>query len=433
MGMAVQQSMQRFIAALPGPQGLWASVAVGVTTYVAWYLFLRPRGDGAGAGGGRGGGDPRRLRRLANPPGDSCTEEEWGQHFQTSLHTALMQLRDMRKPGLIMIILEGDGRDAATLRLRQWVWPDQVTRDFLQRHTAAEGPAHVVPVRLMSGSDEAKLVLEVFKRQRSDLPLMLVLWGKPQARLMMLQGAAPRMTGTDIVRILQQMLSAQAADSAELGDENLNELRRQQANSLLGAHSNMTARQLIQGGRFNPRDFVAETEDEREMREFGGLSEEERAMIASAEAAAAADRAELQAVQQEEYEQAEAMDRSRAEAEAMEQQRIEKQQEEDEAAEIWKKFEKEHKLESLPPEPADGGLKIVITMPGSGRRVTRRWSKTDTLQHLFDYCSGNAADDEEFVDSFALVSNFPTKRHTDGELTLEEAGLETNMVLRVSE
>ena len=225
---AVQQSVQRFVAALPGPQGLWASLAVGVTTYVAWYLFLRPRGDG------RGGGDPRRLRRLANPPGDSSPEEEWGQHFQTSLHTALMQLRDMRKPGLIMIILEGDGRDAATLRWRQWVWPDQVTRDFLQRHTAAEGLAHVVPVRLMGGSDEGKLILEIFKRQRSDLPLMLFLWGKPQARLMMLQGAAPRMTGTDIVRVLQQMLSAQAADAAELGEENLNELRRQQANSCSG-------------------------------------------------------------------------------------------------------------------------------------------------------------------------------------------------------
>ena len=33
---AVQQSVQRFVAALPGPQGLWASLAVGVTTYVAW-------------------------------------------------------------------------------------------------------------------------------------------------------------------------------------------------------------------------------------------------------------------------------------------------------------------------------------------------------------------------------------------------------------
>ena len=431
MGTAMQQSVQRFLAALPGPQGLWASVAVGLTTAAVWYIFLRPRGPGSE--GVRGGGDPRQLRRLAAPPGDSCPEDEWGQLFQHSLHSALMQLRDMQGKGLIMIILEGDGRDAATLRLRQWVWPDQVMRDFLQRHTAGAGSAQVVPVRLMSGSDEGKLVLEVFKRQRSDLPLMLFLWGKPQARLMLLQGAAPRVTGSDIVRVVQQMLSAQAADAAELGDENLNELRRQQANGLLAAHSNMTARQLIQGGRFNPRDFVAETEEEREMREFGGLTEEERAMIASAEAAAAADRAELQAVQQEEYEQAEAIDRSRAEAEAEEQRRIERQQEEDEAAEIWKKFEKEHKLESLPPEPEDGGLKIVITMPGSGRRLTRRWCKTDTLQHLFDYCIGNAADDEEIVEPFALVSNFPTKRHTDAEVTLEEAGLETNMVLRVSE
>lgn len=431
--MAVQHSVRSFFASLPGPQGLWASVAVGLTTAAVWYVFLRPRGDGRRGDHSSTIGDPRRLRRLATPPGDSCSEDEWGTLFQSSLHTALMQLRDMRKPGLIVIILEGDGRDAATVRLRQWVWPDQMTRDFLQGHTASEGPAHIVPVRLMSDSDEGKLILELFKRQRSEVPLLLFLWGKPQARLMMLKGVAPRMTGPDIVSVLRQMLAAQSADAAELGEENLDELRRQQANGLLGAHSNMTARQLIQGGRFNPRDFVAETEEEREMREFGGLSEEERAMIASAEAAAAADRAELQAVQQEEYEQAEAMDRSRAEAEAEEQRRIEQQREEDEAVEIWKQFEKEHKLESLPPEPESGGLKIVITMPGSGRRLTRRWSKSDTLQHLFDYCSGSAVDGEEFTEAFALVSNFPTKRHTDGELTLEEAGLESNMVLRVSE
>jgi hypothetical protein len=430
--MSLQQSVQRLLASLPGPSGLWTSMAVGLTTAAVWYVFLRPRGGGGGGGGG--GGDPRRLRRLATPPGDSCPEEEWGPLFQSSLHTALMQLRDMHKAGLLMIILEGDARDAATQRLRQWVWPDQAVRDFLRGHTAAEGPGNVVPVRLMSGSDEANLVMELFKRERRELPLLLFLWGKPQARLMLLHGAAPRLTGPDIVRVMRQMLSAQAADVAELGEENLAELRRQQAKGLLGAHSNMTARQLIQGGRFTARDFVAETEDEREMREFGGLSEEERAMIASAEAAAAADRAELQAVQQEEYEQAEAMDRSRAEAEAEEQRRIERQQEEEEAAEIWKQFEKEHKLESLPQEPeGGGGLKIVITMPGSGRRVTRRWSKDDTLQNLFDYSSGNAAPDEEFTEGFALVSNFPTKRHEDGELTLEAAGLESNMVLRVAE
>jgi hypothetical protein len=55
------------------------------------------------------------------------------------------------------------------------------------------------------------------------------------------------------------------------------------------------------------------------------------------------------------------------------------------------------------------------------------------LQHLFDYCVGNAEEDEEInhTGSMALVQNFPTKRHEDCTLTLKEAGLESNMILRV--
>ena len=64
--------------------------------------------------------------------------------------------------------------------------------------------------------------------------------------------------------------------------------------------------------------------------------------------------------------------------------------------------------------------------------VHRRWSKTDTLQHLFDFSAGNAEEDEEIGSGpIALVQNFPTKRHEDGALTLEEAGLESNLILRV--
>ena len=419
---------------------VWTAIAVGLTT-VGLYFWLRSS-RGGGAGGGGNGGDARRLRRLRPPPGDSCPETEWGPLFETSLHAALMQLRDMAKPGFIFIIVEGAERDAATQRLRQWIWPDPAVRAFLQGHTATEGPAHVLPVRLMDGSDDAKLVLEVFKRRRGELPLFLFLWGKPAARLMLLRNVAGRLGGADVVRVLNDMARAQARDAEELGDDTLRELRRQQANGLLGAHSNMTASQLIQTGRFNTRDFVAETEEERETRQYGGLSAEEKAMIASAEAAAAADRAEIQATQQEEYAQAEALDRSRAEYEEAQQLEVRKQeeaaakeQEEAEAAEIWRKFEKEDKLEKLPPEPPEGGLKIVITMPGSGRRIQRRWSADDLLQSLFDYASGSAEEGEEetFAGSFALISNFPTKRHEDGALTLGEAGLETNMVLRVSE
>ena len=184
-GVQTMAGIQRVVAGLPGPQGLWTSLAVAGATAVFWYVFLR-RAPGGGGGGADGtAGDARGRRRMAAPPGDTCTEEEWGPLFQSSLHGALMQLRDMHHAGLLFIIIEGAADDAATQRLRQWVWPDAAVREYLQAHTGADGsPAQVMPVRLADGSDDAKLILEVFKQRRDKLPLFLFLWGKPQARLM---------------------------------------------------------------------------------------------------------------------------------------------------------------------------------------------------------------------------------------------------------
>ena len=77
---------------------------------------------------------------------------------------------------------------------------------------------------------------------------------------------------------------------------------------------------------------------------------------------------------------------------------------------------------ALPPEPPMGPdvSRLVIRLP-DGRRLDRRFEKTDTLQLAIDLVAGADPDGEE-VD---LVSNFPRKvftRDMRGE-TLESLGL----------
>ena len=52
---------------------------------------------------------------------------------------------------------------------------------------------------------------------------------------MLLRNVAGRLGGADVVRVLNDMARAQARDAEELGEDTLRELRRQQANGLLGA------------------------------------------------------------------------------------------------------------------------------------------------------------------------------------------------------
>jgi hypothetical protein len=110
--------------------------------------------------------------------------------------------------------------------------------------------------------------------------------------------------------------------------------------------------------------------------------------------------------------------------------------EEEEAASV-RRFEREGRLERLPEEPAPdavGAWRIVITMAGTGRRLTRRWMpEEDSIQHLFDFAIGSATEEEEVSGQLVLVSTFPTRRFEDGALTLLAAGLESNWVLRVTE
>lgn len=423
---------------------------------VAW-LLLKSRRQGGGGHRQQPRGDTRAgfMRRL-RPPGDDCLEEEWGAVFETSLQAALLRFRDATGPTVLFVALEGPANDVATLRLRQWIWPDAAVREYMRSRSNAseevEGGVRVVPLRLQSGSADAKLLCSIFKRNATrDCPLLLFLWGKPQVRMLLLKSAAPNLQAADAVRVFTDMERKLLADTEELGLDPSSELRRQQAEELLGAYSNMQAKNLIDAGVVNLRDFVAETEEERERREFGGLSPEELAMIASAEEAERLEREDIRKVQEAEYEATVAADtmRQQMQEEAAKQaQRIKEQEEKEaedaEAAAIWKVFEKQDKLEKIPPEPPEPAdprapgapMKLILMMPGSGRRLVRRWAPTETtVGQLFDFVQGSATEEEELDAgaTMALVSNFPTKRYTDGTLTLAEAGLETNMVLRVTE
>jgi hypothetical protein len=111
--------------------------------------------------------------------------------FSTSLQQALLEFRDAAAPTVLFIVVEGAGTDAATQRLRQWVWPDAGVRDYLTGRAPVPytggagqpGRSEIISLRLLPDSADAKLVLGIFKQTAGNCPLAFFLWGKPQVRL----------------------------------------------------------------------------------------------------------------------------------------------------------------------------------------------------------------------------------------------------------
>lgn len=87
--------------------------------------------------------------------------------------------------------------------------------------------------------------------------------------------------------------------------------------------------------------------------------------------------------------------------------------------------EREEKKRRIPAEPAesDACARIVVQMPG-GKRLTRRFPLTSTLQDLYDY-----VDCEAIVNNFTLFTNYPKRALEDRAMTLEAAGLARSMIL----
>ena len=74
--------------------------------------------------------------------------------------------------------------------------------------------------------------------------------------------------------MLGSILRERDKEALTLGEQVLAERRHKQADQLLAAHSNHLSAKMIQSGRFNIGDFVSETDEEREQRQYGGLSPE---------------------------------------------------------------------------------------------------------------------------------------------------------------
>ena len=90
----------------------------------------------------------------------------------------------------------------------------------------------------------------------------------------------------------------------------------------------------------------------------------------------------------------------------------------------------------MPKEPEEGSpdvAVIVFRAPGSGKRFTRRFLKTDTVKLLYDYVRTLEEDDLGFDDpsnDFNLMQPMPRKVfEEDGSKSIEAAGLHRGALL----
>lgn len=434
-----------------------AALACGVVTW-RWYTSEAARAPD----------QPNRLGRQA----PQCARSVWETvFFQGSVVEALNLYGRRRGRTVLMVIVEPQGGSG---EMERWVWPDPAVRTMLSERVpdaaaaipaggdeeeAADSslesitaqPLRVIALRLTEpASAEAQLFIRLQRDRNPKLPLFFFMWGPPS--IMCFTASGSNMRGADIARIIQRIGTNQARTQLELGDT-LPEVRRQQGDAFSASLSGLTAQNLVRAGVVTAADFVPDTNEEEEMARYGGLSEEELSMIAAAEDLSRQDSQDLRQQQEMEYAAALQADRELGEREAAERKKKEEEAaverkavEDEEAKVIWRKFEKEHKLENLPAPPADGEqgtLKLSIVTLG-GERLGRLWRSTDTMSMLFDYVDGNMTKEEEdnilaadpdaaMPPAVVLMSNFPTRKFECGDKTLSEAGLETNMVLRVSD
>ena len=142
---------------------------------------------------------------------------------------------------------------------------------------------------------------------------------------------------------------------------------------------------------------------------------------------------ELRAGQDLEYEQALARDRTMSETNAL------KMSIESEKRRIAKEAQCEkERLVSLMKNTGGTGACIVVKLP-NGTRIERKFDTVDPVSKLYEwvFCCGilHAETCAEFgkkiatKNSFELATTFPSKRLTEQELTLQQAGLVPNAVL----
>lgn len=210
------------------------------------------------------------------------------------------------------------------------------------------------------------------------------------------------------------------------------ELHGKMAEALLAAESHARARDLVHRGVASAADFVVE--DVGQSLDADAVAETAREQNAAEQP----ERAALREAQAAELAEAEGEDKRRRLEGAAREADAALREEEAEAREVWAAMDRECRLERLPAEP-DGGeagegvLALTVVLPGSGRRLSRRWRAADPVGAVSEFAFGMAEESElpHAEGAPGLVFGFPpcTLAPDDGR-GLREAGLATREVLR---
>eukprot|EP00826_Nyctotherus_ovalis_P051908 TRINITY_DN6518_c0_g1_i4.p2 TRINITY_DN6518_c0_g1~~TRINITY_DN6518_c0_g1_i4.p2 ORF type:complete len:146 (+),score=46.78 TRINITY_DN6518_c0_g1_i4:708-1145(+) len=98
-----------------------------------------------------------------------------------------------------------------------------------------------------------------------------------------------------------------------------------------------------------------------------------------------------------------------------------------------KEEEKKYKKKSLPAEPDasdPNACEIAFRLP-SGKRITRRFLKTDTIQALYTFI-GLSAESELGDGNYEISQAIPRKIYANMQASLEEEGLVHKAALQVA-
>ena len=255
------------------------------------------------------------------------------------------------------------------------------------------------------------------------------------------------------------MGSAQAGDGARLASTL--RVRSYPFVALLAPVNNQLAVMYRREGETAGSDSSGSSEED-EMIHAMLLKMEQYDNLTAGESRAEAERVEgrnLRAQQDREYQ--ESLERDREQQRKKERDAEQKRRDEEErqakqrAAEEEKQREERRKaerlerrqelLESLPLEPAAGGVAVVTVSVRlvDGKKISRRWEDSTPMDRLFDWIDGQpvrpgAAGDAEVLrgsetasGGVRVVSNFPRKYHTEGSATVKSLGLGKQILLMI--
>eukprot|EP00927_Polykrikos_kofoidii_P025544 TRINITY_DN22929_c0_g1_i1.p1 TRINITY_DN22929_c0_g1~~TRINITY_DN22929_c0_g1_i1.p1 ORF type:complete len:456 (+),score=99.42 TRINITY_DN22929_c0_g1_i1:74-1441(+) len=395
----------------------------------------------------------RRLLRLS-APGD--VDDGWRTCFlDGGLADVLKAWRNQRFPDGALLMLAVEDASLASQRLEKFLWPTVAKGLF------SAGPVkapEVLAARLRlsaagtlgTASSDAEFLLRVFGMKADVAPVIFLLSGAGPVRVAQLrEGVGAESFRRLIVEAQEQLKQVwkekgwdDAAERSSRGEgahrameikdlerlRAVEDLHRKFAEDLLGAYNEEQAKDLVRRGIAAPGDFVVEDV---------GVSldtDEVAAETREEHLAEQAEREALRASQAAEFEESRRRDSERRDADEKRQADEEQQAEEAEARQVWIQMDRLHRLERLPTEPSEESdtLLLTISLPGSGRKLSRRWRRADLLESVAEFAFGCAEESElphaEGVPR--LVGGFP-RRGLDLTSSLQDAALASREVIFV--